>query len=102
VSKINPDSISIPSSLRVFPTSTWATTDYVVPREFEHLKSATTCPVCSGWQSVEDITVYRPHAGPIIRTILRCHSPKDRYLQRCAPQILSERPVDEYPSQADE
>ena len=96
MSKINPDSISIPSSLRVFPTSSWATTDYVVPREFEHLRCTTTCPVCSGWQSVEDITVYRPNASPMIRTILRCHSPKDRYVPKCAPQILSERPIDDF------
>ena len=96
MSRIDPDSISIPSSLRVFPTSSWATTDYVVPREYEHLRSATTCPVCSGWQSVEDIMVFRPNAAQIKRTILRCHSPKDRYVQRCAPQILSEVPVDDY------
>lgn len=95
MSKINPDSISIPSSLRVFPTSSWATSDYVVPREFDHLRSATTCPVCSGWQSTEDILVMRPNAAPITRTILRCHSPKDRYVHRCAPQVISERPVDQ-------
>ena len=98
MSKINFDSISIPSSLRVFPTSSWATSDYVVPREYDHLRSEEHCPVCSGWQSLEEITVWRPNAQPMKRTIQRCHASKDRYVHRCAPRIIKEVPLDEYPS----
>ena len=97
MSRINLDSISIPSSLRVFPTTSWATSDYLVAREYDHLRCTDTCAICSGWQSVEEIVVHRPNSSSIKRTILRCHNPKERYVHRCAPQILSEVPLDEYP-----
>lgn len=97
MSRIRADFLSIPSSLRVYPTTSWFPGDVSIPGEAEHLRSkGKACPSCSGWQSTEQVMVWSKEVGAVQRTIVRCHGPRDRSAPRCAPQIVSEVPVADY------
>lgn len=91
MSKVRTDSLSIPSSLRVYPTTAWFPGDVSIPGESDHLRTkGKICPTCSGWQSSEDVVVWKKGVGTMKRTVVRCHGPRDRSVPRCAPQIASE------------
>lgn len=97
MSKIRADFLSIPSSLKVYPTTSWFPGDVSIPGEAEHLRTkGLTCPVCAGWQSTEQVMVWKKDQGSLQRTIVRCHGPKDRSVARCAPKIVAEIPVEDY------
>lgn len=91
--KVRVDNLSVPSSLRVFPTSSWATSDYYVPHELNHLR-ASTCPVCSGWQSIEELIVHKPSGQSVKRRVSRCHGSRDRYVPKCPARVVEEVPLD--------
>jgi hypothetical protein len=97
VSKIRPDALSIPSSLRVYPTTSWFPGDVTIPGESDHLRNkGKMCPVCSGWQSNEKVVVWKKESGAVQRTVVRCHGPRDRSVARCAPQVVDEVPLADY------
>lgn len=96
MNRINSEDISIPSSLRVFPTNnSWFPADITVPGEVDHLRT-NQCPTCGGWQTREEVMVYRPGGEAFKRTVQRCHGHRERYGPRCAPQIIGEEPMDNY------
>lgn len=95
---IDPDAISIPSSLKVHPTQTWYAGDSSLPGEADHLRTR-KCPVCQGWSTTEEYTVWRPAQGAVRRTVVRCQSGGDRSIPKCAPQVVKEEPItDDIPS----
>ncbi len=97
MSKVRTDSLSIPSSLRVYPTTAWFPGDVSIPGESDHLRTkGKVCPTCSGWQSSEDVVVWKKGVGTVKRTVVRCHGPRDRSVPRCGPQIVSEVPIENY------
>lgn len=97
MSKIRSDALSIPSSLRVYPTTSWFPGDVSIPGEAEHLRTkGKVCGVCGGWQSSEQVVVWKKESGAVQRTIVRCHGPRDRSVARCAPQVVQEIPLADY------
>lgn len=97
MSNIRADALSIPSSLRVYPTTAWFPGDMSIPGESDHLRAkGKVCPLCNGWQSSEQMTVWNKDKGSVQRTVVRCHGPRDRSVARCAPQIVQEIPIPDY------
>ena len=95
MSKINYDMMVIPSSLKVYPTLSWYAGDLSIPVEYQHLRTQ-TCPICNGWQSTEEVMVWKPETGAVRRTVVRCHGNRERNSQRCRPTIVNETPMDKY------
>lgn len=97
MSKVRTDSLSIPSSLRVYPTTSWFPGDMSIPGEADHLRAkGKTCPICSSWQSTEECVVWKKDVGAVQRTVVRCHGPRDRSVPRCQPRVVSEVAVEGY------
>lgn len=94
MSKVRLDNLSVPSSLRVFPTTSWATSDYFVPHELNHLRAEKCCPVCSGWQSIEELVVHKASGKSVKRVVSRCHGSRSRLVPKCPARVLGEYPLD--------
>ncbi len=95
LSRINPNYISIPSSLRVRPNPTWRLGE-VLPGEMDHLRSKDLCPICKGWTITENLTVWRKGAGAFRQTVTRCVSSGGRAVPRCPSQVIAEEAVKDY------
>lgn len=97
MSRIRADALSIPSSLKVYPTTSWFPGDVSVPGESDHLRTkGKVCGICGGWQSEEKVMVWKKGRGAVERTVVRCHGPRDRSVPRCQPQIVAEEAITDY------